>query len=42
MKKLRIFSKNELLLWYFSVALILASFCIFDRQNYLTLAASLV
>lgn len=42
MKKLRIFSKNELLLWCFSVALILVSFCIFDRQNYLTLAASLI
>lgn len=42
MKKLRIFSKNELLLWCFSVALILVSFYIFDRQNYLTLAASLI
>lgn len=42
MKKLRIFSKNELLLWCFSVALILVSFCIFDRQNYVTLAASLI
>ena len=41
-KKQNIFSKNERLLWCFSVALILVSFCIFDRKNYLTLAASQV
>ena len=36
------FSKGELLLWCSSVLLITASFCVFDRENYLTLAASLV
>lgn len=36
------FSKMEVLLWSSSVALIVFSFCIFDRENYLTLLASLV
>ena len=36
------FSKTEALLWCFSVALIILSFCFFDRTNYLTLAASLI
>lgn len=36
------FSKAELLLWFCSVILILLSFCLFDRTNYLTLAASLI
>ncbi len=36
------FSKAEIILWCSSVALIFISFCIFDRENYLTLAASLV
>ena len=36
------FSKGELLLWCSSVILIVVSFCAFDRENYLTLAASLV
>ncbi len=36
------FSKGELLLWCLSVLLIAASFCVFDRKNYLTLAASLI
>lgn len=36
------FSKGERLLWGISVILILAAFFIFDRENYLTLAASLV
>ena len=38
----RYFSKSEILLWSFSVALVVLSFCIFDRENYLTLAASLI
>lgn len=36
------FTKTELLLWSLSVALIAASFCLFDRENYLTLSASLI
>ena len=36
------FSKGELILWCSSVLLIIMSFIIFDRRNYLTLAASLV
>ena len=36
------FSKNELLLWVSSVFLIIISFCLFDRENYLTLCASLI
>ena len=36
------FSKGEILLWCSSVFLIIASFCIFDREKYLTLAASLI
>ena len=36
------FSKGELILWCSSVLLIIVSFSIFDRGNYLTLAASLV
>lgn len=36
------FSKGELLLWCSSVSLIVASFCVFDRENFLTLAASLI
>lgn len=36
------FSKTELLLWFCSVILILLSFCLFDRTNYMTLAASLI
>lgn len=36
------FSKIEILLWCCSVTLIVLSFCIFDRENYLTLAASLI
>ena len=39
---LKYFSAGEIALWGFSVALIVASFCIFDRTNYLTLAASLI
>ena len=36
------FSKLELGLWLSSVGLILGSFCLFDRENYLTLLASLI
>lgn len=36
------FSKAELILWFSSVFFILASFFIFDRENYLTLTASLI
>ena len=36
------FSKAEIILWASSVLLIAASFCVFDRENYLTLFASLV
>ena len=41
-KLINYFSKGELLLWCSSVILIAASFCVFDRENYLTLAASLI
>lgn len=41
-KMLRYFSAGELILWCSSVALIVVSFCIFDRTNWLTLVASLV
>ena len=36
------FSKAEIILWCSSVILIAASFCVFDRENFLTLAASLI
>lgn len=36
------FKKEEIILWSSSVILILGSFAIFDRTNYLTLAASLI
>lgn len=36
------FSKVEKVLWCASVLLVLASFVVFDRENYLTLAASLI
>ena len=41
-KLINYFSKGELLLWCSSVILIVMSFCVFDRENYLTLAASLI
>ena len=41
MKKLY-FTKAELALWICSVALIVIAFCIWDRVNFLTLAASLI
>ncbi len=36
------FSKTEISLWTVSVMLIVISFCIFDRVNYLTLCASVI
>ena len=36
------FSKFELILWCFSIILIIISFNIFDRENYLTLSASII
>lgn len=36
------FSKTESVLWCSSVAAILGSFCLFDKENYLTLLASLI
>ncbi len=38
----RYFTKGELLLWSSSVFFIILSFCLFDRTNYLTLAASII
>ena len=43
MKKLTTyFTKTELILWLGSMTLILAAFCLFDRESYLTLIASLI
>jgi len=39
---MKYFSKTEIGLWSASSALIVLSFCAFDRENYLTLAASLI
>lgn len=39
---LRYFSKGEIILWCASVTLIVASFVLFDRENYLTLTASMI
>lgn len=36
------FSKGEIILWAVSVALIIVSFLLFDRESYMTLVASLV
>ncbi len=36
------FSRSELILWCSSIVLIVVSFLLFDRVNYLTLAASLI
>ena len=41
-KLLRYFSRAERLLWGLSVVFIVGAFCAFDRENYLTLAASLI
>jgi len=42
MKLTTYFSKGELILWCGSVGLILLSFFLFDRVNFMTLAASLI
>ncbi len=43
MKSMRnCFSKTELTLWSVSVLFITLSFCIFDRESYLMLTASLI
>ena len=42
MKKKHYFTKAEMILLSVSVLLITASFLLFDRTNYLTLAASLI
>lgn len=36
------FTKAEIFLWITSVIVIVASFCVFDRTNYMTLCASLI
>ncbi|MCM1007874.1 MAG: nicotinamide riboside transporter PnuC [Ruminococcus flavefaciens] len=36
------FSKSEIILWCISIILIVVSFVIFDRESFLTLAASLI
>ena len=36
------FTKTELILWFGSMTLILTAFCLFDRESYLTLIASLI
>ncbi len=41
-EKLGYFSKSEIVLWCSSVVLIVLSFWVFDRENYLTLLASLI
>ncbi len=41
-KLISYFTKAELILWLSSIAVILASFFVFDRVNYLTLTASLI
>ena len=42
MKRKNYFSKGEVGLWCASVLLIIISFCIFDRTNYMTLCASVI
>lgn len=42
MRKLNYFTKQEKILWSVSVLLIVVSFFMFDRTNYLTLCASLI
>ncbi len=36
------FTKTEILIWSGSVCLIIGSFCLFDRESYMTLLASLI
>ena len=42
MKHMNYFSKSEIALWSISVTVVVISFCMFDRENYLTLCASLI
>lgn len=42
MIKSKYFSKTEKILWLSSVVLIIGSFCIFDKESYLVLCASLI
>ena len=43
MRKLKgFFSKDEMVLWSSSVMVIIVSFCVFDRTNYMTLCASII
>lgn len=42
LKSTKYFSKSEILLWSISAFVIVVSFCIFDRTNYMTLCASLI
>ena len=41
-KLVNYFSKTEIVLWFTSVSVILISFVVFDRTNYMTLCASLI
>ncbi len=41
-QRIQYFTTGELYLWAGSVLLIIISFCLFDRENYLTFAASLI
>ncbi|MEE0914679.1 MAG: nicotinamide riboside transporter PnuC [Ruminococcus sp.] len=41
-KLINYFSTTEIILWCSSVVLIVVSFCLFDRENYMTLTASLI
>lgn len=42
MKLFKYFTKNELILWFISICIIIITFIIFDQTNYLTLCASLI
>ncbi len=42
MQKQKYFSRGEVILWTSSVFFVLISFVLFDRENYLTLTASLI
>ena len=42
LKVVNYFSKEEICLWSCSVVVIVLSFCVFDRVNYMTLCASLI
>ena len=41
-KIIKYFSASELILWSFSVFVIMLTFFVFDRENYLTLSASVI